>query len=672
VDTRATAGPAAEGTPAAAAAPSPQARTTPHQPRRGDRRRRSRGGGAPEEEAPPRNEEEGTPTRMFNDAALESVRRTVEAALVENAEVTFAAPPSPPMGPMAELSVAAATEFTLRSLRFWCGTTGPVGKLTTYLGTSYYDELDVDDLRRLRAALFSVDVYPLLDVFDGPAPRVAPSLVTELRTLGARVNFLIARLDGDVSARVSRAPVASDMLPDAAGASSSSSRARTAAQALKPGVGDTYHGPSAHPPVDVYEYLCSVDAIFTAADASAEVPLTDAQKCAHVISLLRGPTLIDFKTMYALACVSYPLLKTWALHDESVYDFTAFFVDVHTTLDERERAAAAYQDIKRKGYFADPGTIARTLVRKRARVGNGPATPAHLRISAGALLADFLALLPAEMVARVFADNTFASLNGGVDVAPPAADVAAAEDRPFGLITHAVALATPHDTPADALVLRALNRAVAVAMVVYKAAVSASSAASAAPRRASLRALLPGAPPEDAVGDTHHTAALLAAIARLDDRVASLAAADAGNGGGGGAAIRAPSPLPSPSTDEDEATLVASLAQRNYNALRKQELRGTPATPRPPMRCFKCGEEGHGWRDCPKPGDNFVTPLRLASFRSRRGGPPPRDRFTVAKHYVNRSGRLTSIELQDEDIDELDDEDVVYSTTADGELFVIT
>ena len=592
------------------------------------------------------------PPNRDNRRRLEGLRATVEARIIEDVTADF--------GAMPVFDDTIDTDdnhidFALRFLRHMQDPRGPVGHVVEFLTAPYYPTLDAPALTVLADRLTNTDVFSVL---DRHVNRLPPSLVNDLRAVAERANYLTNRLLMDARRAATRTGGdGEDLRADTAHTRTPSTRPRDAASALKPGVGESYHGPAAQPPVDVWEYLVAVDAKFDAADAAADIPLNDATKVAHVISLLRGTVLLDFKNAFKTARLSHPDVNKWALHDDALYDFTAFFIDFNTTLDERERAHADYVATKRKGYFTDPGTLARALVRKRSRVGNGKATPSHLRIAAGALLNDYLAMLPPEMVVKIFNDTRFQALNTGSD--PDVAGATAASVFPS-----AVAVLTPNDAPSDKLVIMAFNRAVDIAMVAYKAAISASSAAAPTPRRAALHAFLPAdshvledrAATADA-DDAAPPPPLAAHLAAIESRLAALCESR-----GGGESVVCPSV-----DDKDDTAVLASLAQRNYNAVRRQELR-SPQAPRPPMKCYKCGKEGHAWRQCPEPGNNFVTPLRR--FRQRRGMSPSNDNLTIAKNYVNRNGTLMAIDIDDDDAG-LDEDDIVYSSTTAGELFVV-
>ena len=315
----------------------------------------------------------------------EALRAEVEASLIANPDVIFDIPPL--LTTEGFDTARAATEFAIRFIRYVNAPTGPLRSAVTYLsGAAAPPDGSVQhNVSIIRARLLGTDVYTVIDACEA---LVATSLIAELRSAGERINYTLNRLAAVDTPLIDHGGQANQ-----GDTSRGANRPTDASRALKPGAGDHYHGPTAVPHVDVFEWLCALDAVFDAADANADIKLTDATKRAHTISLLRGSVLIDFKAAYQLSSTSRPTLQRWALHDDTVYDFTSFFIDVHTTLDERERAYADYGVAKAKGYYTDPGSIARTLVRKRNRVGSGATTPSHLRIAPNTLLNDYLRML---------------------------------------------------------------------------------------------------------------------------------------------------------------------------------------------------------------------------------------------------------------------------------------
>ena len=634
-------------------------------------RPRTRGApGTPPPPPPPGGDADPPPVspRTARRRALEELRETAEAHVTNDPTVDVTFPPD-----VSNLHTLSDFEVTCVIITFmrYCGhpDRGPLARALSVLevirngnvgGSASPQPIGRDAVELARDRLATVDVYALQDP-PGLADRIAPSLIADLGRLGERINYTLQRLQL-VSDALGRGGAHGN---DGGGGGSnggSHQRERYAAAALKPGYGDAYHGPTAQPPVDVFEWLCSVDATFEAANASATVPLTDAAKIAHVMSLLRGAVLLDFKQTFEVARQRHHSINTWALYDDTVYDFTAFFVDIHTTLDEREKAFADYVATKSKGYYADPGTIARVLIRKRARVGGGSSTPSHLRIAPGALLNDYLKMLPAEMVNKVFNDVTFSRLNAGDTTAAPPPNLMP------GTVQATLAVPLPHDANADRSVFMAINRAVEVSMTAYKAAVSATSATSSSRRPAGLHALIPDAgepaapSPPVTLAPTAHVQPWDPRLARIEAAINALTAA-----AGGGEMEMSTGDATSTAAGTEEAVF-ASLAQRNYNATKRRETNGN-GKPKVPMRCYKCGEIGHGWRDCPKPGNDWVTPFR----RFQRRMPPARNNeIAVAKNYVNRNGTLAAIDLfTDDDDDMVDDDEIVYSTTTSGELFYI-
>jgi hypothetical protein len=586
----------------------------------------------------------------------------VEADLINNSAVDFSFAPADVDAEIA--TDAECTQFIIHMIRYMGNPArGPLGRVLEHFRVGSMIIATADDINLLRDRLLAVDIFGIIDAF---AEKVAPSLIVDLQHMAERVNYALQRLQRDAEMYASTVGAGGQQPGDR-----STARQTHASRALKPGVGEAYHGPSAQPPVNVFEWLCAVDATFEAANASADVPLTDATKTAHVVSLLRGACLLDFKALYAVAHTQHPSIQRWALYDDGIYDFTAFFIDVHTTLDEREKTYSEYKIAKSKGYHADPGTLARGLLRLRNRIGVGPSTPSHLRIAPGALLSDFLAMLPAEMVLKIFNDVTFATLNSGKDVAVTTAHMTTAMQT-------TLAAPLPHDADSDALVFKAFNRAVEVAMTAYKAALSATSAATASSgaRRAGLHALIPGADTcnpcaEDA--DDADRDDIAGRLLHIEEAIRALSAGKHDSRGGGGRRLTALDAMID--GEHPDAAMFASLAQRNYNAMKRREIAainngGTPEV-RTDVRCYKCGKPGHMWRKCPEPGDNFVTPFRR--FQQRRGMQPAKDEITIAKNYVNRRGNLMAINLFDDDDDmvEVDDDEIIYSTTTTGELFWI-
>ena len=155
--------------------------------------------------------------------------------------------------------------------------TGPLRSAVTYLNgmTTMPDGNVLNNVSIIRARLLGTDVYTVIDACEA---LVAASLVAELRSAGERINYTLNRLAAvDTPLNIDHGAQENQE----GGTSRGAAKPTDASRALKPGVGDHYHGPTAVPHVDVFEWLCALDAVFDAADANAEVKLTDATKRAY-------------------------------------------------------------------------------------------------------------------------------------------------------------------------------------------------------------------------------------------------------------------------------------------------------------------------------------------------------------------------------------------------------
>jgi hypothetical protein len=372
------------------------------------------------------------------------------------------------------------------------------------------------------------------------------------------------------------------------------------------------------PSQDSYVWLLQVEAAFAVAqqDASGDT-LSDSFKIHFTVTLFDGDAVIWWATVKSTPA-GIAACETWAL-------FRTFFLESTQRLDRLEVFRKEYD---RLTFSGDPVLLALKMRELQARVG---ASKAHLMLTDSQLLADFLRKMPAQVQFEI---------------------------RKAGVVTwdDSVRIATEY-----------YNSKGAVEMHTARAAPQAHLNHMGMP--ASLSDQEPSQLLCSACSDVLPPAA-----------TAPLPAASVFQPSNVPASLHAVSDQVAGSSDSEgeEEAAVFALAQRNYNAVRRQEMQAaktgkTATVNMQAVRCYGCGELGHYRRNCP-----HNTARNMPSFRQRPGNSRPfnnawrkprfSNRFANRSRYFRRAAqpgnnaRLTAVDIHDDDqMLSLDPDELVYA-----------
>jgi hypothetical protein len=432
---------------------------------------------------------------------------------------------------------------------------------------------------------------------------------------------------------------------------------KPARERLRPGAGiaELYTGPDGN--INIRDFLMAAQDLFNAADEGAIEKLSAGDKITHLKTLITGTARevvrleernlrsgaydfpvdilerFDIPTVWRDVTVTHPT------------DFTDFLQFIFTSRSENDQKKQEYKALVARGYFADPDTIRRQLQRAQIAVG---ATRPDITISPEQLLQDFLSMLPAEHCTKIYESPEYTQ-TGGVGIT---IDVAARVAQNYH---------------------RALMRTTAT---------GAHSTA-----KARLAALLPTSmtPTPSATSDSSnsaetHIARLEDAVLALEERLTQMRPNNTPkltftNSG-------ATNDNAEEERDADAVNVVAmaaahnaslfSLAQRNYNMKRRQEIKDSGTSKKPRTRCWSCGQLGHVQANCPSPQPRpGFTPFRRIRHRDRNPGFMGGARPVRFFRRDPNTHRLTA--LQDNEITTVED-DYVYALELgddDDQVFIV-
>lgn len=396
--------------------------------------------------------------------------------------------------------------------------------------------------------------------------------------------------------------------------------------------------------ININDFLIASRDIFSCADEGASEILTARDKVLHLRTQITGQARETLRLEEKnLRDGAYPFpanildefdIPESGWRDVAVnapVDFTDFLRFIFTSRSESDQRREEYNAIKSRGYFSDPDGIRRAL--QRAAIAVGTARP-DIAISPQQLLQDFLHMIPAEHCTRIYESVEYNSTGGaGINI-DVAARVAQNHHRALMRTTTSGAKGASRVTallPADTLT------------AMQTTGVHAS--------------------------EVHANPQLFQIEAQLNAIQAQLIAQANGAIGRG---VSVPSPPATECWDDDEISAVAmaaannntlySLAQRNYNAQRRQEMRdhrdNKTATQVPQglkVRCYGCGQLGHIAANCPNPQPRpGFTPFRRVRHRDRNAGNPNGSTARPVRFYRRdpNTHRLTALkdnELANED-----------------------
>lgn len=382
---------------------------------------------------------------------------------------------------------------------------------------------------------------------------------------------------------------------------------KPARERLRPGAGiaEFYTGPDGN--INIRDFLMAAQDLFNAADEGAIEKLSAGDKITHLKTLITGTARevvrleernlrngaydfpadilerFDIPTVWRDVTVTHPT------------DFTDFLQFIFTSRSENDQKKQEYKALVARGYFADPDTIRRQLQRAQVAVG---ATRPDIAISPEQLLQDFLSMLPAEHCTKIYESPEY-TRTGGVGIT---IDVAAR-----------------------------------VAQNYHRALMRTTSTGN--QRSARLAALLPSTGAADAAmmadtapeGHVHNAqiTKLHDAVLALEERLSNQVRMEPTAKPRLAAAVSIDDAEEIRDTDSVNVVAMAaahnasllSLAQRNYNAKRRQEMKESSPSKKLRTRCWSCGQLGHIQANCPSPQPRpGFTPFRRIRHRDRNPG----------------------------------------------------
>ena len=432
-----------------------------------------------------------------------------------------------------------------------------------------------------------------------------------------------------------------------------SGRPKPARERLRPGTGVTeYTGPDGA--ITISEFLISAQDLFNAADEGATEKLTDRDKVMQLRTLITGSArdtlrleqanvekdAYNFSAEILERCDIPAVWRDIAIHPPQ--DFSDFLRFIFTSRSENDVKKEEYKALVARGYFADPDTIRRML--QRAQMAVGDARP-DIAISPQQLLQDFLSMLPAEHCTKVYESPEYTASGGkGITI-----DVAARVAQNYHRAIMRTTSTGAHQRPARLSAMQDLLPAS------HAATCHAATTDPEAPDR----------------------------LARLEDAILALGdrLTAAQHSGATADDVAASAEEERDSDSVNAVAMVAahnasvfSLAQRQYNAKRRQDMRSDrdeDASKKMRIRCWGCGQLGHIQAHCPNPTPRpGFTPFRRVRHRDRNPGFSGGARQVRFFRRSPNTHRLTA--LQDNEI--ADQDDYVYALEVgddDSQVFVL-
>jgi hypothetical protein len=432
-------------------------------------------------------------------------------------------------------------------------------------------------------------------------------------------------------------------------------RNKPARDRLRPGTGisEMYTGPDGN--INIRDFLMAAQDLFNAADEGAIEKLSAKDKIAHLKTLITGTARevvrLEERNLrngaYEFSAdilERFDIPSTW--RDVTVthpIDFTDFLQFIFTSRSENDQKKTEYKAIVARGYFADPDTIRRQLQRAQIAVGT---TRPDIAISPEQLLQDFLSMLPAEHCTKIYESPEY-TRTGGVGIT--------------------------------------IDIAARVAQNYHRALMRTTSTGN--QRSTRLAALLPStdaAMMADTVPEMHghntQIAKLHDAVLALEERLTNQARMESTTTPRFAAAVNIDDVEEIRETDSVNVVAMAavhnasllSLAQRDYNAKRRQEMKESGSSKKLRTRCWSCGQLGHIQANCPSPQPRpGFTPFRRIRHRDRNPGFIGGARPVRFFRRDPNTHRLTA--LQDNEINTVEN-DYVYALELgddDDQVFIV-